>query len=157
MLDASLTRYLAETPITVQAGGVATVTTGVTTTMTFPPAVVPITITENLTNTQPVSENLVALGPAMIVNATDAAGAAVTNLTVPYTLTIRYGPSDAARFNNSTLLVYYWDAQAGAWQAIVTIVDSDTRTLTAPVSWLGMFAVLGEEGSRVFLPIIGHQ
>jgi hypothetical protein len=154
VLDASLARYLAETPVTALTGGVVTVTTGVTTTITFPPTAVPITITENLTNTQPVSGTLAALGPAIIVNASDASGAAVANLTSPFTLTVHYTPSDAARFINSTLRVYFWDTLAGAWQPIETTVDADTRTLTAQASHLGMFAVLGGEGPKVLLPLI---
>lgn len=154
VLDASLTRYLAATPVTALAGGVVTVTTGVTTTIAFPTAVAPITITEYLTSTQPVSGNLMALGPAIIVKATDVNGAAVTNLTSPFTLTVRYTPSDAARFNRSTLRVYYWDPLAGAWQAIDTVMDTDTRTLTAQASRMGMFAVLGGEGPKVFLPLV---
>ncbi len=154
VLDASMTRYLAETPVTALEGGVVTVTTGATTIMTFPPAAAPLTITEYLTNTQPASGNLAAMGPAIIVKATNANGAPVTNLAAPFTMTVRYTPSDAARFNNSTLRVFYWDAQAGAWKAINTQVDAGTRTLTAQVSQPGMFAVLGEEGPRMFLPMI---
>ena len=151
VLDASLTQYLAETPITAVAGGVVTVTTGVTTIMTFPATVAPITITVNLTNTQPVSGNLMALGPAIIVHAADVNGASIINLTAPFTLTVHYTPADAARINAATLRVYYWDAQAGAWQAIATLVDTDMRTLTAQVSRVGMFAVLGRErGPKYF-------
>jgi hypothetical protein len=154
VLDASLTQYLAETPITALAGGAVTVTTGVTTIMTFPATVAPITITENLTNTQPVSGNLTALGPAIIVHATDVNGASIINLTSPFTLTVHYTPADAARFDGYTLQVYYWDAQADMWQAIDTTVDPTTRTLTAQTSHVGMFAVFGEEGVKVFLSLI---
>lgn len=154
VLDASLTQYLAETPITAMAGGVVTVTTGVTTIMTFPTTVAPITITENLTNTQPVSGNLTVLGLAIIVHATDVTGTAVVNLTSPFTVTIHYTPADGARFDGYTLQVYYWDAQTSAWQAIDTTVDTTMRTLTAQTSRLGMLAVFGEEGAKVFLPLI---
>ncbi len=154
VLDASLTRYLAETPVTASTGGVVTVKTGVTTTMVFPAALAPITITENLTNTQPVLGDLVALGPAIIVRATDANGMALTNLASPFTLTVHYTPSDASRFNSATLQVYYWDAQARAWQAIATTINANTRTLTAQTSRLGMYAVLGGEGFKLLLPII---
>ena len=156
VLDASLTQYLAETPITALSGGVVTVTTGVTTVMTFPAKVAPITITENLTNTQPVSGNLMALGPAIIVHATDVNGTPLANLTAPFTLTVHYTPADAARFNGFTLQVYYWDAQASTWQSINTTADTDTRTLTAHVTRLGMFAVFGGEGTKVFLPLVNR-
>lgn len=156
VLDASITRYLAETPVTALAGGVVTVTTGVTTTMAFPAAVAPITITETLTNTQPVSGNLMAMGPAIIVSATDVNGASVINLTAPFTLTVHYTPSDAARFDSSTLRVCYWDAQTGTWKAIATTVDTNTRTLTAQMSRVGMLAVLGGEGAKLFLPVIAR-
>ena len=43
---------------------------------------------------------------------------------------------------------------AGAWQASATTVDADTRALTAQASRMGMFAVLGGEEHKVFLPII---
>jgi hypothetical protein len=154
VLDASLTQYLAETPITALSGGVVTVTTGVTTLITFSATVAPITITENLTNTQPLSGNLTALGPAIIVHATDINGASLTNLTAPFTMTVHYTPADAARFNSFTLRVYYWDTQTSLWQAIATAVESNTRTLTAQTNQLGMFAVLGSAGTTVFLPVI---
>ena len=60
----------------------------------------------------------------------------------------------ASRFNGSSLQVYYWDAQAGVWQASATTLDADTRMLTAQASRPGMFAVLGGKGPNVFLPSI---
>ena len=153
-LDASVTRYQAETSVTAIGGGVVTVTTGVTTTMTFPAAVAPITITRSLTSTEPVSGNLLALGPAIIVSARDANGVVVTDLTSPFTMTVHYTPFDAIRFNNSTLQVRYWDAPAGIWKAIDTEVDADARTLSAQVNRLGMFAVFGVAGPKGYLPLV---
>jgi hypothetical protein len=154
VLDASVTRYLAERSVTAQAGAVVNVWTGGTTTMVFPVAVAPITITATLTNTPLALASQSALGPAIIVNAADVDGVPVDSLAAPFTLTVNYMPSDAARFNGSTLRVNYWDEQSGVWQAVNTEVDTDTRTLTAQVSQMGMFAVFGELGPRLFLPLI---
>ena len=154
VLDASLTRYNAETPVTAPGGGVVTVMTGVTTTMTFPPVLAPLTITRFLANTPAPWGSLSAIGPAMIVNAADVNGAPVSTLSAPFTMTVGYTSLESARFKAATLRVCYWDAQAGAWQAIDTTVDLNARTLTAQVSRSGLFAVFGEEGPKMFVPAV---
>jgi hypothetical protein len=154
--NAFVSRFAVETPISSEAGGAVTLTTGVTLTLVFAPVASPITVTTSLTSTRPVSPGEASKGPAFIVSAHDSGGAEVTDLSQPFTLTAHYTIWDALGLDGGTLHLCYWDGLAGAWRDVPTTVDPVNHTLTANVSRLAMFAILGVPVPGVYLPFIGY-
>jgi hypothetical protein len=154
--NAFVSRFAVETPVSSGSGATITLTTDVTTTLSFGPVASPITVTTSLTNTQPVSPGETAMGPAFIVSAYDNTGATVTDLAQPFTLTVHFTVWNTLGLHGDTLHLCDWDAQAGVWRGVPTTVDPVNYTLTAQVSRLGMFAILGSPMPGVYLPLIAR-
>ena len=63
----------------------------------------------------------------------------------PMTLTMQYDPALCPEgITQEDLAIAYYDAQAGKWVQIECAVDTASHTVTAQVSHLNLFAVLGK-------------
>jgi hypothetical protein len=160
--DAFFSKFLAaplpDTTVTPEAGGSMTLTTPLTTCLMFPPGAVAstVTITEGLTNTFPLPAGKGAVGPDFYLEAHDSGGAAVTQFSLPYTVTIHYSDADMFGVSETTLKLYYWDTQAQVWQVTPTVLDTAANTLTAVLNHLNTFALIGDlqPMARIYLPIV---
>ncbi len=68
-----------------------------------------------------------------------------------YTITISYNDEEKGPAIESTLALYYWTGSQWTKEA-GSVVDAADNTVTAPLSHLSLFAVLGET-RRVYLPV----
>jgi CSLREA domain-containing protein len=138
------------------SGGTITITSSITTAISFPPGAVaqPITVTVQLTTSQPVSSGLLLVGEPFVVEARDTNDTPVTTFAQSFTITIYYDDADVAGVDEASLKLYFWNANAGQWVEIPTSVDTVANTLTANVAHLTTFAVLGKAQQWVYLPLI---
>ncbi|MBI4498303.1 MAG: carboxypeptidase regulatory-like domain-containing protein [Chloroflexi bacterium] len=74
----------------------------------------------------------------------DASGAAVTEFAQALEIAVPYSAEDLrlAGGDPSRLQVYRYDAATKTWQALETIVDTNTRTLKAKTSKTSLFAIM---------------
>jgi hypothetical protein len=96
-------------------------------------------------------------GQAFFVEAYNAAGEPVTQFVLPFTITVHYSDEEIAGLDETSLSLYYWDANASppAWVVVTpTIVDIEANTLTATLDHLTDFGVLGERQPGLYLPLI---
>ncbi len=103
----------------------------------------------------PATGPLVAVGPAFDVTAiyTSTGQPAQIAPGQAFTVTVPYADSWVAA--SETLGLWWWDGSANAWSqaGIVSAVDVAQKQVTAQVTHLSLFAVLGET-QRVYLPLV---
>jgi len=68
------------------------------------------------------------------------------------TITITYTDDQISGFDESTLAINYWDATAGEWVSLSTIIDTANNTLTATTDHFTYFAVIGETVEEIDEP-----
>ena len=142
-------------------GGVLTVTLDGTA-YTFPAGAftAPVTVTHTAHRLWqlPATGPLVAVGPAFDVTAvyTSTGQPAQIAPGQAFTVTVPYADSWVAA--SETLGLWWWDVGAGAWSqaGIVGAVDVAQKQVTAQVTHLSLFAVLGET-QRAYLPLVLRQ
>ena len=99
----------------------------------------------------PADRNIVG-GYIYDITATSG-GAVITEFSKYITVTLSYKTAQIAGLKESTLAVNYWDETAEKWTALDTTVYRTTNTLTAKTLHFTYFAIMGEEGEDVIVPI----
>jgi chitodextrinase len=121
--------------------------------------VVDITYTARLTPSQPLSDSLVMLrGFALEARTSD--GQPFTRFLKPYTITLGYTDAEAAarEIDEQGLRVVYW---SGGWADVLPCaecsVDTSANRITLALDYVGEFAVIGKQRSKVLLPIVARM
>lgn len=80
----------------------------------------------------------------------------------PVTVTIQYTDADIQDMTEGSLLLYYWDTSSSTWKDASTtctpnssyVRDLVNNTISVNICHLTEFALMGNSGSRVYLPTI---
>ena len=86
-------------------------------------------------------------GYAYNYSAADSSGAVVTSFESNVTVTMTYTDSQISGYDESSLVINYWDAVAWQWTALSTVVNTATNTLTATTDHFTYFAIIGQESA----------
>lgn len=132
-------------------------------TITIPPDAVDTTATVQVAAVSPgqtptVGAGLFKIGDQVFeITVTDAAGQPVRQFGQALTLTFTFAAADLpAGITPEDLQVFYWDEQLQAWIAVPSERDPASRTITATVDHLTIFAVLAAPDLNVPVDIAGH-
>jgi RHS repeat-associated protein len=135
-------------------------------TLQVPPTAATTPLTLTVSPATPASPSFQRGFGTFALDATDAAGAAVHQFSVPITLTLRYTPEQlqARGLAERDLTLFWFDPTTpitqtdgsvtlGAWQALALALDAATHTATALVSHFSNFQFAdGASPSAAFLP-----
>ena len=122
---------------------------------TFTDTVV-ITHTVRFPGNAPSSGNLTDIGHVFEVTVIYSSTGEPAQPVQPYTITVQYTEVEKGPAIEDTLGLYWWDEGASRWsqQGITSSVNVTGNVVTAQVSHLSLFAVLGETRRVVFLPVV---
>ncbi len=84
------------------------------------------------------------VGRVFRVVATDTTGKSITQFAAPLTFSVDYSSQDLAGVDPADLRLMYWNVSAGAWVAVPAAHDPITKTFTASIDHLTMFALMAD-------------
>jgi hypothetical protein len=137
----------------------ATTNTGITTTIQIPAGVVSTTTqllyTPVLTISNTPSSTFAFTGYALSLNAYQNGRNVPLTFTTPITVSIEYTDNSILEFNESALVLYYWNDTQWESDGIVIIEqDIDLNRIVFTIEHLSDFALFGQKTSKVFLPLV---
>jgi hypothetical protein len=81
----------------------------------------------------------------------------VYNLNLPASLNIFFSPEQIAQLNSQSLGLYRWDGLTMRWVLVGEGIDLEHYFVSAQVSQLGTFAILGSPERLLFLPLVDNR
>lgn len=109
-----------------------------------------------------LSNQSVASTPGLLINtghsfsltALDGSGNRINRLQQMALVEVRFGQADVQGIDPSSLSLYRWDASLQQWRSTPTDIDWNTLTANAQIDEMAMYALLGQNQHRAFLPMV---
>lgn len=99
---------------------------------------------------------LVSLGHSFSLNAFDLTGNSITHLDTPLPTTVRFSDDDLLGILSDTLSLYTWSGGSRKWEVIDSIVNLEEKYISASLSHLSIFALMGNSANSIFIPIVSR-
>ncbi len=92
------------------------------------------------------------MGQVFQITAWTLSGSPVTSFDNSFFLTIEY--DDLPLGSSAPPVLYFWQESDGVWVEVPTIHNSASRTLTAILDHLTIFAAMQRDDHRVYIPML---
>jgi subtilisin-like proprotein convertase family protein len=141
------------------SGGEVVVTTDKVVTLSIPAGGVPTDtiITIAHTGTLPISIGLKYVGHVFAITAYNPISGYLTILNPPFTLTVQYNDASVIDVFEDTVKLYYWDATGSAWSEITATTNISDNTVTAVLTHLTDFALIGQRKWTIWMPNVSKS
>jgi hypothetical protein len=113
-----------------------------------------LTYTPQISSTQS-PDNFSFAGVNFQIEAVDDLGNPLTDLTHPFTLTLRYDESELPiGMKESDLGLYRYDTDLGNWVSLGGEVDTENNEIIVVLNHLSEFALVGSKIGTIFIPLV---
>lgn len=91
-----------------------------------------------------ISNFVKSVSPSFFLNAYAVPGIPLTQFFQPVKIIYNYSESDLSNIKEGTLKLYYFNEQSASWNAIPTLIDTISKTVTGETFHFTQFALMGE-------------
>ncbi len=116
-------------------------------------------LTLNLSNV-PVSDpanSLVNTGTSFSLIAWDAADNYIQQLNQEIDIQIKFTSLNSQEVKLNTLAIYIWDDPSSSWIMLPTTIDWENQIASTHVDHISMFALMGEELIKLYIPVVSRR